>query len=380
MENIPFINKNILKEWFKCGYYIRNLRAKGIIETEVGVPQGGIISPVLTNMTLDGATEFIRNAIFTYINNNPSLKRNAKAFGLVRWRDNTKLIKLYRFADDINILTKTKKVATLALEALKEFLVPRGLTVSENKTIITDLSGGKAEFTFCGYSIIKRTYGKTYKWFIVPPEDSIKRLYKKIDETVKSDISMVEMFVKTSSILRGWCNYFYTANARRAFRKVNQWFWKKFYWAIWRKIKKKAGPRRRGRAKSKNIYKLIKNKYLGKVYYRKSKMENWFILRNATGNRNKRLIMFCPAIFTLVESQIGLFKPSLSSCYLPDYENIVKINIAHRGGLRGKILKKYHWKCANCEIDLLQSGIKMEYHHILPMKFKGDTDKLMYFM
>jgi RNA-directed DNA polymerase len=198
-SNIPFIDKHILTQWLKQGYFIRELHRLGKMETTVGVPQGGIISPIICNITLDGAQNFIRQHFINGYNNKIYTKQD---LGYQRIRDNSQFVILVRYADDIVILAKTKLVATQAMEKFQEFLKPRGLELSETKTKITCLAGGSAEFDFLGFTFLKKTYAYTEKCFIIPSQRNRTRVKEKLSRVAHySSLSMSMLFYKFNSIL-----------------------------------------------------------------------------------------------------------------------------------------------------------------------------------
>ncbi len=68
LTNIP-MDKVILQKWLKAGYIEKNV----IYKTDAGTPQGGIISPILANLTLDGLEREMRQA-FPFLSRNPKGK------------------------------------------------------------------------------------------------------------------------------------------------------------------------------------------------------------------------------------------------------------------------------------------------------------------
>lgn len=65
-SNVPLTSKHILKEWLKCGY-VEIEHAKKVVhhETEMRVPQGGIISPLIANITLNGNQNVVQEGVKT---------------------------------------------------------------------------------------------------------------------------------------------------------------------------------------------------------------------------------------------------------------------------------------------------------------------------
>jgi len=111
------INTNVVKAWLSAGIIYKGKHSK----TTLGVPQGGPISPTILNMVMNGVESEIRKV---------------------------KFCTPIRFADDIIVLARTNEQLKNALELIKKFLEPRGLTINENKTVIANIENG---FKYLGY-------------------------------------------------------------------------------------------------------------------------------------------------------------------------------------------------------------------------------------
>src|SRR5665647_38809 len=122
LNNIP-MDKVMLKKWLKSGFVFN----KELFPTEEGTPQGGIISPTLANMTLDGLQTMLAGKF------HKSKGRNAEAH----------LVNLVRYADDFIITGRNKEILEYkVMPLIKEFLSVRGLTLSDEKTKITHIDEG----------------------------------------------------------------------------------------------------------------------------------------------------------------------------------------------------------------------------------------------
>lgn len=376
LENIPIINRHILKQWLSQGYIIRGCKQLGLQSTPTGVPQGGIISPVICNMVLDAIGEFLEDKFKNLVQSGVPQERlgytRIRTSGLRR----SQISIAYRYADDIVVLCRTKFVANKVVEYLTEFLDPRGLELSEEKTKVTDISGGTASFKFIGYEFIKATYGHKSKWFFVPPEENIRRLQQRITKLCKSDVNIPKLYFNYTSIVRSWCNYYYTANARRAFNRIHQWSFQKIYWAIFnrvKRIKSKELIKGKRNTSKKSVHQYIMKHYIKPVAYRGSIM-NWFVL-SSNKYRNKRIVLFCPNIYRLCD-KAPLHKNGLSACLPNELKQIAEININYRYGLRAKVLKKFEgleFCCHSCRNSLLDVNQGYHFHHILPVKYGGKT-------
>jgi len=153
-------DKVILQKWLKAGFVFQNK----FFPTQAGTPQGGIISPTLANITLDG--------LDALLNTHFKSRRKAKA--------NRPKVNLVRYADDFIITGCSKE---LLLEEVKplvtEFLKERGLVLSLEKTRVTHIDEG---FDFLGWNI--RKYDG--KLLIKPSRKNVQAFSDKIRETVKA--------------------------------------------------------------------------------------------------------------------------------------------------------------------------------------------------
>ncbi|MDE6726155.1 MAG: group II intron reverse transcriptase/maturase [Ruminiclostridium sp.] len=174
LDNIP-MDKIILEKFLKCGFIERDDYHK----TECGVPQGGCLSTVICNMTLDG----LEGLLFE------------------KFR---KSVRIVRYADDIVIfgVDKTLLVQSV-LPLVKQFLAERGLTLSDEKTEITYIKNG---FTFLGWKV----YKSNNQVFSVPSDKNIKSLLEKIEGILKGDLprSCEDTCKKLNALIRGWLSYY----------------------------------------------------------------------------------------------------------------------------------------------------------------------------
>ena len=96
-----------------------------------GTPQGGIISPILANMTLDGIEKKLVERFHT------------NALGKVDLRfKNAHKVNFVRYADDFVVTAATPELALEAKKLIREFLVKRGLELSDEKTVVTNIDDG----------------------------------------------------------------------------------------------------------------------------------------------------------------------------------------------------------------------------------------------
>ena len=161
LANIP-MDKNILKQFLKAGFIYQ----RELFPTEEGTPQGGIISPILANMTLDGIEKKLVDRFHT------------NALGKVDSRfKNAHKVNFVRYADDFVVTAATPELALEAKELIREFLAERGLELSDEKTVVTNIDDG---FDFLGWNF--RKYNE--KLIIKPSQKAVKAIVSNISDTI----------------------------------------------------------------------------------------------------------------------------------------------------------------------------------------------------
>lgn len=214
LNNIP-MDKVMLQKWLNSGFVYNS----ELFPTAEGTPQGGIISPTLANMTLDGLEAILKKRF----------KMHCRG-GYTCYK-----VHLIRYADDFIITGISKELLeNEVLPIVREFLNVRGLTLSEEKTKITHINNG---FDFLGYNI--RKYNG--KLLIKPTKDSLKRFMSKIRETIESHkgVKQESLIRLLNPIITGWTNYYRYCVSSKTFRKADKLIFEKLWqWALRRHPKK----------------------------------------------------------------------------------------------------------------------------------------------
>jgi RNA-directed DNA polymerase len=205
LANIP-TDKVIFKKWLKAGFVYQN----ELFPTDAGTPQGGIISPVAANMTLDGLEARLAEKF-----------PQAKAKGLK--------MHMVRYADDFIITGNSKEwLENEVKPAVVEFLAERGLVLSPEKTQITHIKDG---FDFLGWNI--RKYNG--KLLIKPSKANVKAHLDKIREVIKANktAKQANLIKLLNPVLRGWADYHRHAVAKATFAWVDTNVWSMLWqWAV----------------------------------------------------------------------------------------------------------------------------------------------------
>jgi len=201
------MDRQLLRQWLKAGF----LEKHAWFATTEGTPQGGIISPVLANWTLDGLQRLL-----------------AEHFAEKRGRQRKSKVHLVRYADDFLITGISKELLRDQVQPLvAHFLKERGLELSHEKTQITHVEEG---FDFLGQNVRRYRCGKV---FTKPSSRNVKTFLTKIQETIDGSGSLTagEMIRRLNQQIKGWTMYHRYAASKRTFTYVDHrifqmtWCW-----------------------------------------------------------------------------------------------------------------------------------------------------------
>jgi len=215
VEHIP-MDKAVLRKWLQAGYIDEGT----LFETSAGTPQGGIISPVIANMALDG----LEAAVYASVGASKPARRKSK-------------LNVIRYADDFVVTSISKEALEhKVLPAVRMFMAARGLELSEEKTRITHISEG---FDFLGQNV--RKYNG--KLLIKPSKRSVKALLDKVREIIKGNATATQddLIQRLNPVIRGWAMYHRHVVAKATFSSVGARIWRMLWkWACRRHAHKGA--------------------------------------------------------------------------------------------------------------------------------------------
>ena len=178
-----------------------------------GTPQGGVISPLLSNIYL---------AVLDTL-----WKHHSAPMGT-----------LVRYADDFVVISTTKRACEQAEERIRVILGRLGLDLHPDKTRRVELYDGKEGFDFLGCHLHKRMSGPIWErkrqrvYFLHrwPSVRSMRRLRQRVREltpTGRCHADLREVIADLNPVLRGWGNYFRTRNAARRFNQADSYVWRR---------------------------------------------------------------------------------------------------------------------------------------------------------
>ncbi|MBF0552031.1 MAG: group II intron reverse transcriptase/maturase [Deltaproteobacteria bacterium] len=232
------MDKIILNQWLTAGY----MEKDAFHQTKEGTPQGGIASPTLANMTLDGLERVVKDAVSR--------------------RD---MVNFIRYADDFVITGASKEVLVQKVKpAVESFLRDRGLELSPEKTRITHINDG---FDFLGFNV--RKYGGNL--LIKPAKKGTERFLNDIRGTIKANaMSKTEKLIRRLNLkIKGWSYYYRHVVAKKTFSYVDDAIFK----AIWR------WARRRHPNKSAS--------WLKSKYFRRQALRDWIFFARTHDRDNE---------------------------------------------------------------------------------------------
>ena len=180
-----------------------------------GVPQGGVISPLLSNLYLNEVDRMLEKAACT--------TRRGKSTN----------VQYARFADDVVILIDAERRSDWLVKAvdrrLREEFAKLRVAINEDKSRMVDLKKGES-FTFLGFEY-RRILSLRGKWrpYYAPKLKKRTALFEKLREIFRQHVSwpVENVIAKINPILRGWVNYFRVGHSSSCFSMVKRWVEKK---------------------------------------------------------------------------------------------------------------------------------------------------------
>ncbi len=321
------MDKGILRKWLKAGF----IEMGRLFPTQAGTPQGGIISPVLANLALDG----LQNELTT-------LFRTVRDARLAK-------VNLVRYADDFIITASSKEYLEDKVKPLVEkFLATRGLILSEKKTKITHVTEG---FDFLGWNV------RMFDRMLVtqPSKKNIKAFLGKIRSLLRErkTARQIEVIEKLTPVIRGWANYHRSQMASQTFAKCDHQIWQ----ALWR------WACRRHPNKGK--------RWIKQRYFQRLKGRDWRFT-----DQDKQL-----PILTGYRKRPHTKIKAEANPYDPAYDGYFSKRLAKRmeGTLEGRRKLRWLWwwqegKCPICNQKITrETGWNL--HHIIKRSQRG-SDKL----
>lgn len=321
------MDKSILKKWLKAGF----VETGQLFPTNAGTPQGGIISPVLANIALDGLQHELEGLFRTV-----RQAREAK-------------VHLVRYADDFVITGSSRELLEERIKPLVvQFLAVRGLVLSDKKTTITHVTEG---FDFLGWNV------RRFKKMLLtqPSKKNAKAFIAKIRESLGAmrTAKQVDVIDKLMPIIRGWANYHRSQMATQTFSRCDHLIWEMLWrWAVRRHPNK--GKR-----------------WVKQRYFKSSKGRDWRF-----ADRERVLLIlgeFRKRAHIKVQADANPYEPAFDEYFSKRLARKMDQSLEGRRKLRWL----WWWQEGDCPICLQKITRETGWHlHHRIKRTKGGSDKL----
>jgi RNA-directed DNA polymerase len=337
----------LIKQWLKAGY----VEAEVFHQTESGTPQGGIISPLLANIALDGLDELLatfskeKEYLYTHPDGRPKrCRKRRNRYGFIR------------YADDMLVTAETKQDIEAIVPTIEAWLKQRGLELNQEKTKIINVKNG---VNFLGFHI-RQFKGRCYTF---PQKEKVQALIAEIRDWLKANISAKPEAViyKLNPLLRGWGNYYRHGASKQTFNYIDHQVWK----ALWQ------WARKRHPHKGK--------RWIANKYFKPPKATRWTLYTTIETRQGYKKIL---TLFKLsdipierhikVKATASPDDPQLQTYWTQRQTRYGKTYWTQNSKLQ-TVAKNQDWRCPLCGQHLF-NGEELHTHHQVPIQ-EGGSDE-----
>lgn len=265
LKNVPFPPKYkyILKNWLKFGHI--EFGTTKVLSNDIGIPQGGIISPLLMNFTLNGMENLVNEEIISYQKTVPRSRLKKSSSGDVElyflsrlsdgsFKERKVSCRFFRYADDFIVICSSARLLFSIKKSLAGFLDQRGLEIHPNKsqTILFKIN---TPFDFLGYTFVYlvcsqfvkskllhrhkpeyRLHGRP-RLFVYPSRIAIRSFKARLKGIIikNQNVSAYRLIALLNPRIRDWVNYYSFSNAHGVLSLLRNWIYIRV--KIWMKRK-----------------------------------------------------------------------------------------------------------------------------------------------
>ena len=358
LNTLPEMEAQV-KAWLKAGImeeFSKTKQWKDIPENQKGTPQGGIISPLLSNIALHGMEEYMKDWICT----KPSFAKTNQYSKIAK----RKSLSIIRYVDDFVIIHKDENIIRQAKAEISKWLWdgPR-LILSEEKTAIRKTTNG---FNFLGFTCITITRGSSNRTKIYPSRLSQARLLLKVRKIVinNRNASSYNLINLLRPVIMGWANYFRFSECSSIFKKLTHLIFQKLRAWVFRR------DTRNGKKEVKQRYFPSNKSY----FFDGSKhQDNWVLHGKQLGKSGISKGNWLPHL-SWVKSRKWVKIRGDYSPYNGDnlYWGKRTINKGTWNTRQRKLIKSQNGFCPYCKTSFLIDSV-VEVDHIIP-RSKGGKD------
>lgn len=330
--------RELIKQWLKAGYVEETVFHR----TNTGTPQGGIVSPLLANIALDGLEKLLTQY---KTKSEPKVIQSGKNQGKMR-RSSRNTYGYIRYADDFLVTAQNKEDLELIIPVIEKWLAQRGLLLNKEKTRITCVDQG---FNFLGFHIRKFKN----KCLVQPEKAKVLAFLQELRNWLKKNAQSTQEVVirHLNPIIRGFGNYYRTVCSKQVFSYIDHQIWE----MLWKWAKRRHNKRRL--------------KWVKKKYFRIVNGRDWVFSVKTTDRRGKAKLLCLESMMKIeivrhakVKNTASPDDPQLNLYWQERATKKGKIFWA-RGSRNYRIAEAQKWQCPLCGEHLF-NGDKLETHHI----------------
>jgi RNA-directed DNA polymerase len=327
-----FPARELIKQWLKAGY----MEDEMLHPTDAGVPQGGVVSPLLLNVALHG----MEQALGLHYTPKGELRGT---YAVVR------------YADDLAVLCPTQEKAIEARELLGQWLGSRGLRLSDEKTHIHHLRDG---FNFLAFNIrhypAPNSSRSGYKLLMKPSPEAIEDVKRKLKAIWRKHVGSptVALVNEMNPLIRGWSNYFRIGVSKEVFSDLDEFMYQRA-----QRYMKRRHPRKSGWWRT--------EKYWGQTVGRQ---DRW-VFQDKQRNGTLRKFAWTKIVrHRLVPTTYSPDDPTLQ-----DYWQQRRAKPQVTAFRRRQLVQRQQGLCPVCH-QHLENGEELHIHHVVPKKSGGKDD------
>jgi RNA-directed DNA polymerase len=352
LDTHPIIQKQV-EAWLKAGI-LKGTLSQGTLESlipnETGTPQGGVISPLLSNIALHGLLDHLKTwVVSTPAKNNRTAAKQAA-------------LTVIRYADDILVIHQSRTVIEGAKREIEQWLWNHcRLRLNQEKTKIYSSSQG---FDFLGFTVITVNRNGTDRCKVYPSRAGQVRILLNLREVIQNNkaASSYRLISLLKPKIIGWGNYYRYSECTQIFSRISHYIYQKLRaWAF--RVDKRHGR------------KIVKERYFptGKTYSLDGVVhkDNWILYGKEKDIKGTTKETFLPRL-TWIKSKKWVKVKGNKSPYDGDHVYWAARMASYRRlpTRVSKLLKQQKGICPYCQTRFQWESV-MEVDHIQPKALGG---------
>lgn len=347
LNTFPLLSRQV-KQWLKAGVMDSSFEdlKKTVKETLEETPQGGVISPFLANVVLNGIEKQLKT-------------KTTELYGV----KSSKSLTVIRYVDDIVIVHPNLDVINYCKSELDCFLITFNLKLNKEKTQIVHTlninnSTGMRGFEFLGFHIRQLAIGRykykkhkrAYRTLIIPSRKSVKNHLENLKKTLKSTVKRDAIISQLNPKIIGWANYYKSGASAEIFNYIDHKVLRMLLSRL-KKIHKKRGM-----------------KWIYKRYFARINKYKWTFYFQAKENEKPLTLARHAKVNILRHTKVRKDSSVYDGDFLYWMNRLKKIPDTSESRL--KLLKKQKGKCILCFSEFKYKDI-LEIDHIMPISKGG---------